>query len=117
MDSVEAIERMATTLWDCGFRREIDDYLMKTQVWKGLTVRETIQCFLFTWFQDQTISYFQYRGALRLRADTFAAVDDSSSGAWNSRKRGLEVAKRQRQQYRTGLKTSYPRHCEQCESK
>ena len=82
MEFVEAIiERKATTLWDCGFRREIDDYLMKTRVWKGLSGRETIQSFLFTWFQDQTISYFQFRGALRLRADTFAAIEDSSSGA------------------------------------
>ena len=50
MDFVEAIEKKATTLWDCRFRREIDDYLIKTRVWKGLTGRETIQSFLFTCF-------------------------------------------------------------------
>ena len=62
---------------------------MKTRVWKGLTGREAIQNFLFSWFQDNSISYFQFRGALRLRADTYSAIIDSSSGGGdNSRKRG-----------------------------
>ena len=86
LDFVDAFERQSTTLWECGFRREIDDYfiLMKNRVWKGLTGRDAIQKFLFTWFQDRSIPYFHFRVALRLRADTFAAIEDSSS----SRKRG-----------------------------
>ena len=90
LEFVEAVEKKATALWDCGFNRDIDDKLLKTRVWQGLTGRTTVQDFLFNWFQDQSISYFQFRSALRLRADTFAAIENGNGGA-HSRKRGRDT--------------------------
>ena len=62
------VETKAENLTDCGYG-EMDDSVMKTRIYKGLTGRQTLPDFLFTWFQDSSVSYFKFRAAVKLRAE------------------------------------------------
>ena len=86
---VEVVEKKAQALVECGYHGEFDDTLMKTRIWRGLTGRQTIQDFLYTWFQDPTISYFRFRSALRLRSDTVSAISHPNNS--DSKKRSRDT--------------------------
>ena len=73
MSFASAVETKAEKLYDCGYG-DIEDQFMKTRVWKGLSSRQTLQDFLFTWIQDKSISYFKFQSAIELRSETTSAL-------------------------------------------
>ena len=66
---VPVVEAKAEKLTDCGYG-DIKDSAMKMRIYKWLAGRQTLQDFLFTWFQDPSVTYFKFRAALKLRAET-----------------------------------------------
>ena len=69
MHIVAKVEAKAEELTDCG-HGDIEDSVMKTRIYKGLTGCQTLQDFLFTYFQDSIVSYFKFRAALKLRSES-----------------------------------------------
>ena len=66
---VSIVETRAKELTDCG-HGDIEDSVMKTRIYKGLTGCQTLQDFLFRYYQDPSVTYFRLRAALKLRAET-----------------------------------------------
>ena len=63
---------------------------MKTRIYRGLTGRQTLQDFLFTRFQDLSVSYFKFRAASKLRIETTSALAMSGTDKISGRKRGRD---------------------------
>ena len=86
---VSLVEAKAEELTDCG-HGDIEDSVMKTRIYKGLTGCQTLQDFLFTYFQDPSVSYFKFRAALKLRSETSRALTMTTTDNISGKKRGRD---------------------------